>query len=263
MRKILGFDELIFKQPYKLLGNNLPKVEKNNFFLSFSDSLKYLLNESGIKKSDTLLLPDFYCPETSQEISKYAKLVFYEIKPNLSVDKTSYFAQIRKYKPRVIINYNFTGFTLTKQEKEILKKLSWNPILIDDCAHRILEAKEISFLTRNHFYIDSIRKYSPFLGSHLIHPKLKPKNVKSISFYKIKIIALQTLLQVLGHIAIYCNSRFFDNLGEHFFNIQDSIVGFSPIATSGDSLSYQLWKKLDLTQIKARKKELALVYFQQ
>lgn len=264
MKKILSFDDLLLFQPYAWDSNNLYQVKKENFFLSFTDACIYLITYFNISKKDYVLIPNFYCPDTVKILSNYLSVAFYDINDDLSINKGSYFAQLKKFSPKIIINYNFTGFSLTKAEKEKLQSLPSDTIIIEDCAHKIIRNEDIQPLTKNHFYIDSIRKYSPFLGSHLINYRMpKHSSIQRISLYKSKIAALQVLMQILGHISIIFNSRFFNDLGMYFFEKQDAIVGTSKKTTSGDILSYYLWKKLDLKKIKLHKSELIETYYQE
>lgn len=264
MKKFVGFVDCLFFQPFLFKKSRISSCFfKNRFFLSFGDSLLSLLNHYNISgQTEYALLPEFYCPDTTKFISRYLKVIFYKINQDFSVNKESYFSQIKNHQPRVIINYSFTGFSLTAEEVGKLKGLiNDSTIIIEDCAHRVLDCRNLSFINQNHFYLDSIRKNSPLLGSHLVSQnKNLDLKAKQINFYKIKCQALQCLKGFFDFLAYIFKSQKFYFISGTIFEWQDKIIGNYNQPTLGSYSSFYLYNLLDLEKIKNNRKRLALLY---
>lgn len=265
MNKLIGFSRPFILQP---LGGNkkwfLPKTARRNFFLCFSDALAAIFIHYKISgKNDFILMPSFYCPDALRIINQRAKIIFYEVNNDFSINKESYFNQIIEYQPKIILNYCFTGFDLTTAErKKIALICPKNSLIIEDCAHRILEKKDIKPVNANHFYIDSIRKFSPFLGSHLINTGFNcaPNTVDKINFYQIKCHFLQLIKGCLYFLSYLFNSRRFYLLAEEIFFKLDGLIGEYQRPTLGSCFSYKLYSFLNLNKIKNQRKSLASCY---
>lgn len=265
MVKIITFTRSFVFQPKKIFGDNLNfTVSRKNFFLSFVDALICIFdNYQIIDKKDYALLPSFYCPDTLRFISQRLKIVFYKINPDFTIDKENYFRLIKEYKPRVIINYNFLGVPFDTEDNLKLSGLAGNStIIIDDYAHKMLLANEIKFLNKNHFYIDSIRKHSSFLGSHLVSEHLfcsKSKMV-SLSWHKIKCYFWHWLKIRMEFFSYIFNSQKLYLIRDKIFFMADALVGENNQSHHGPILAFYLYNFLNLAKIKNYQKELALEY---
>ena len=263
MEKIVNFARPFIFQPLSWKSNGLPSFrKKNHFFLSFADALLCILKEYQIAgQKEYVLLPTFYCPDTIEFFRKYLKIIFYKINNDFTVDKNHYFKQIKDYKPRIIVNYNFLGVAFAADEKsQLINLINDSTIIIEDCAHRILLDSEISFINKNHFYLDSIRKYSPFLGCHLINNNFSysSRNVAKVNWYKIKFHSLQLIKGGLDFFSYLFNLK--PLLREKIFFLMDDLIGTHHKSTLGCSLSFYLYNFLNLKKIKKHHQQLALCY---
>ena len=263
MKKLIGF-----YNPYLLLPHqvplNLKKFQLSKFFLSFGDTFQYLLRHFNFSQDNIALLPNFYCPETLNTIRQNIRVVYYQINPDFSVDKKSYFNQIKAYQPDIIINYSFTGFSLTEVEKEELKNQTKpTAVIIDDAAHSLLENNFLP-LNSNHFLINSLRKHSPFLGSHLLGAnfKLKKNQIQWLNIYKVKCLALQWARNFFDLLSLTTNIEKFSDLSDKFFLAQDAIIGEYKKPTHGCPISFYLYQTVNWEKIKKHRKSLA-IYFSQ
>ncbi|EKD63874.1 MAG: hypothetical protein ACD_51C00161G0001 [uncultured bacterium] len=204
-------------------------------------------------------MPDFYCPSTLELIKQYAKVEFYKINDDFSVDKSDYFEKIQKHRPKIILNYSYTGFDLDEEDRNRLKNLcTESTIIIEDYAHKILHHSDIKPLNKNHFYIDSIRKHSPLTGCHVLNKDFKyPADiVDKVNFYKIKCLLLQGLKEFFGLLAYVFSSTRFYILSEDVFLKLDDLIGKNKRPTLGSILHYFLYNHLDLKKISNRQKSL-------
>lgn len=257
MKHLISFACPFPLQPLSIRHNEfLHKKHKKNFFMSFSDALKCIFETYKIsKENDCILMPNFYCPSTLNFISEHLKIVFYKIKNDFSVDEQDYFKKIEKYKPRIILNYCFTGFKL----RALCKK---STIIIEDYAHKILHNSDVKPINKNHFYIDSIRKYSPFTGCNLINENFdfQKSTVDKTNLYKLKCHFLQHLTESLLFLAHIFSSRHLYDLSEKTFLKLDGIIGKHHRPTLGNSLDYFLHSHLDLKKIADHRKKIAKYY---
>lgn len=263
MGRIVYFIRLYILQPLSLKKQEQsPKYDYNNFFMSFGDAFLYLMNAFKInKENDYILLPNFYCIDTINFIGQRGRLIFYKIKDDFSVDKNDYFQQIEKFKPRVIINYSFSGFKLDTNEVERLKKLAGSAIIIEDFAQSVLTNDRVKFYTDRHFYIDSIRKISPCLGAHLLSPQEPPKTpVELINFYKFRSYFLRLTSNFFNFIAYISNIGMFYRLGHKIFLALNSIIGEHPRPTKGCLLSFYLYNKIDIDRLIKHAQEITAHY---
>ncbi|MDP2586161.1 MAG: hypothetical protein Q8P32_00090 [Candidatus Komeilibacteria bacterium] len=262
MSKLISFLKPFIFQPLNW-PKHQPLFSRQYFFLSFGDSLSFLLEHYQFQPLQQIaLLPNFYCPETLKYLSRHFKIVFYQINDDFSVDKESYFKAIQQHQPGLIVNYCFTGFTLSEIEKSRLLGLIGNQtIIIEDYAHRIVDFKEWQSLSERHFIIDSIRKHAPVLGSHLINLAFKSSvKAEQWNFYKIKCHLLQLTKGLTALLAILLNSQKLHDLSEEMFFLQNQIIGVYPKSTLGNCLSFFLYNCLNLNDLKTHRQELSACY---
>lgn len=265
MKKIIEIVRPLILQPLTFNGSLLQgEIKINNFFISFSDALVCILSHYKISgKKEIILMPNFYCLETLNFISKYLKVIFYKVNDDFSIDKNSYFQQISKHKPRIILNYSFLGFSLSPEEKERLAKLcNKKTILIDDCAHKILSASEISPINENHFYIDSIRKHCSLLGSHLInrHFHYSLRNVELINWYKIKCELIYLTYETLIFFIYIFNSTKIYLIAEKVFTKFNLFIGEPPNKATLGGPSFYFYNFIDFKKIIKHNKSIVLEF---
>lgn len=264
MKNSVSFIRPFCLQPISFKKKSLLPYRKiKHFFLSFEDAVICIFQNYNLKKDEYILMPNFFCLDTLETVSKYLKIVFYQINTDFTVDKESYFQQIKKYNPRVVWNYSFVGFNLTENEETKLKEFCGeSKIIIEDFAHKILIRKMIKPINKHHFYIDSIRKHSSLLGAHLINDNFiyQNKNIQKINLYKIKIIFLKKIQNLLNILFYFFNLRFFYQLSEVLFIRMDNLIGKSKYGTLGSYISFYFYGLLDLVEIREHNKKLLITY---
>ncbi|MDD5749262.1 MAG: hypothetical protein PHO91_00545 [Patescibacteria group bacterium] len=265
MKKVIEVLRPLILQPFTLSGGLLQGERKiNNFFISFSDALVCIFSHYKISgKKEVILMPNFYCIETLNFISKYLNIIFYKVNDDFSIDKNNYFQQIIKYQPRIILNYSFLGFSLSPEEKIRLVKLcNKETIFIDDFAHKILSTSEISPINENHFYIDSIRKHCSLLGAHLInrHFHYSRRDVELINWYKIKCELTYLMYRVLIFFIYIFNSTKIYSISEKVFIKFNSFIGEPPNKATMGGLSFYIYNFIDFKKIIKHNKSIILTF---
>ncbi len=263
MGHVITFDHPILMQPFLPIPHNLlKKRNKKTFFLSFTDALICIFKEYGFTKDDVILVPDFYCPVTIETISAHMKVVSYPVNYDLQHDSASYIQTIKNLHPKVILNYTLGEFSLSKEEKALLASLPDDTVIIDDFAHRILTDSQIQPLTKNHFYIDSIRKYSPFLGSHVVNELFSFNKGDTVgqSFHRFQIQLLQFMMDLINIVALTFSVTRLSDLSIKLYEKQDEILSDIRKPSIGGWLSYYMWNYLDLEKIKAHRSNLVKTF---
>lgn len=233
---------------------------KKYFFLSWSEAMLFLFKHHKVSREDYLLLPNFFCPATLAFLAKNGKVLFYEINDDFSVNKESYFLQIEKFKPKVIVNFSLVGFNLNEDEEKKLQALVSNEaILIEDYAHQIIDAEPKKLFT-GHYYIDSIRKHSSLLGAHLVNFEGRVEGVERFNWYKFLCQFYRFCQNFCFLTAKIFSSTALYKMGYWFFLKLDEIVGESPVSTFGPIFSFHLYNLLDLKKINKNCRELLLSY---
>ena len=262
---MISFSVPLFLLPFNFFGKKICKNRNfKNFFLTFSDALLCLFNELKVSpEKDIILMPNFYCPDTLKLINKHIKIEFYKINDDLSVNIDDYFEQIQKHHPRIILNYCFLGSFLSDENKVQLKNLcSPSTVIIDDCAHSIISDDNLDFINENHFYIDSCRKHSPFLGSHLVnaHFQYSSKSADRFNFYKLKFEMVHFIEKTLDLLIYILPLKKFELWSQQLFLMGDAISCSPRKPARGSLLNYYLYDCLDLVKIKQHKKDLITYY---
>lgn len=261
--------KISFANPLSLQPLTFKKQEKNKhtFFLSFSDAFRRLAEHAPEMRKEIILIPNFYCPATINLMKgMMAKTVFYKINDDLSVNKESYFKQISKHKPGVIINYSFLGFTLTKNEQKRLKTICpKKTFVIEDCAHRILREKDIAYVCKNHIYIDSIRKHCSLLGANMYAKNLPTLNrrAQKINAYKFKNQYFQTIKNFFDLLTHISGSEKFHSASQRWFLKGDELIGTHAKPTLGGAISRMMYERLDKNKIKQHLYSLTAYYTDQ
>lgn len=234
----------------------------SGYFLSFADAWRGMFKHDA-GRTRTILVPDFYCPETLALYKNYGRLAFYQTNNDLTINIPSYLAALHKYRPEVIINYGFLSSPF--QDARVKSRLKHLPevMVIEDCAHRILLEKDLIFAHKNHVYIDSIRKQTSLLGSHLFGQSriIQAKSFERLNWYKVKSLCLKLLQEGLNISTYLLQSRWLHEKSEDCFEWLDDLIGANQEPTQGGFLSRLLWNHLDLRKILVHKKDLIGIYY--
>ncbi|MFA7682248.1 MAG: hypothetical protein WCX61_04435, partial [Candidatus Peribacteraceae bacterium] len=156
---------------YNLKSYKWPSGRKVLSFLSFADAFTYLIEHYALQKA-TLLVPSLYCQETLEYFRRYCHLVFYTINPEtLDADREDFTNILRSSQPRIVLLYNVLGKeTVLHQQTEWVRSLRDDAVIISDMAHSLLPLHPLTVLHPRHFFIDSARKCTPHMVSHLVCP---------------------------------------------------------------------------------------------
>lgn len=238
--------------------------QEDQFFLSFADAWRGIMKRFNTKVR-TILVPDFYCPETLALYKTYGTLFFYKTNEDLTINIPSYLAAVTLYHPDVIINYGYVSSPGQDDDVKALLRGLPETIVIEDCAHRILKKEDLVFVHRSHFYIDSIRKQTGILGSHLADQSqiLKSEHFTRLNWYKLHNYWLKFIQEGINLSTYLLQSRKLYEKSDVCFERLDGLIGSCEEPTLGGILARTLWNHLDIERIITHKKRLAGVYLEQ
>lgn len=180
-----------------------PSHLKRLFYLSYEDALWDIFKKKDIKNGSNVLVPDFFCRDVEDNIRNHGyNVVYYHIKKDLSVDVDDFENQIKTQKPSVVTVFHIVGITSNLfANREWIKLLNEETILIEDCVHRILDPQKIEIYKKNHFVINSLRKVVPLQGASVYGLKddlnFSPPPLYQSFFYSIKVHLLWLIMNIL------------------------------------------------------------------
>lgn len=218
-------------------------VSYGSFFLTFTDAVRSLFNAIALPPHSTMLLPGFYCPETMSFFESFGRIIFYRINDDLTVNEESYRSQRSTHNPAIIVHYAFFGFP-EKLARELPATSA--KLIIDDGAHCLLPPKNPP--AAHTVYIDSTRKRTTLLGSHLIGAP-KPLKGSFINWYSIRCSLLHAWYALLGCASVVSSSKMLYSLFESAFEAFDGNLGTGKNPTRGSIFSYWLWNHLDFKKL--------------
>ncbi|MGE5297883.1 MAG: hypothetical protein ACM3KM_01845 [Acidobacteriaceae bacterium] len=261
MAKLITHNVCASLLPYQWRKNRFPNFARSLFFLSFADAFRALINSLDVS-TRVILVPDFYCPDTLLLFKEFGDLRFYKTNPDLTINIDSYLESVKSLNPGLIVNYGFLGSPINDSRIRTLLQGLPETIIIEDCAHRILTEQDIAFVHNRHFYIDSIRKQTSILGSHLIFSADLPLPYPDGKFsaYKIRSLLVRAEQETVNMSAYLLQSQFLYLKSEALFDKLDAIIGTSKQPAEGGSLSKFQWSHLNLKKIKAHKASLVDAY---
>lgn len=263
MRSQITHNEMVSMLPFRREEGEWLADMEDRFFLSFADAWQQIMKRLSPMNS-TILVPNFYCPDTLALYGKYGTLVFYETNKDLTINIQSYIEAVRLYKPGIIINYGYLSSPLCDVQARQILKASPDIIVIEDCAHRILTKEDIKFVHKNHLYIDSIRKQTGMLGSHVVDQSrfLKKEKISKVNQYKIKVTGIKLLQEVINLITYWTQSRRLYLISDAVFEALDGTIGSYTKPTLGSEVFHTLWNHLDLEKLIDCKTQLARIYLE-
>jgi perosamine synthetase len=102
------------------------------------DALSLAISCLDLKPEDTVLLPAYLCKEVLRPFLGKARVMFYDIMPDLAADPAAIRHIVVKNKVKVMMIINYFGF-LQPYRQEIREIcIDHGVILIEDCAHSLL-----------------------------------------------------------------------------------------------------------------------------
>ncbi len=102
------------------------------------DALALAVSFLDLTPNDTVLLPAYLCREVLRPLSGKARVLFYDVKPDLTLDLQEIEQIVAKNRVKMMMIINYFGF-LEPRRKQIRQICSdWGIVLMEDCAHSLL-----------------------------------------------------------------------------------------------------------------------------
>jgi hypothetical protein len=233
---------------------------KRLFYLSYEDALWDLLIKKKIRKGSSFLIPDFFCTDVEKNIKNHGyKTFYYHINSDLSADTWDFEEKIKKYKPEIIIIFHPVGITSNLiTNREWIKSLPDETIIIEDCVHRLIDPQKIEIYKKNHFLINSLRKGVPLQGSSIYGRKddlnFNPPPLYQSFFYSLKVHNLWFLMN-------FCWSTGLFKIAEKLMKDGYDLIGDSILPARGYRAFKILEEYLDYKKISIINERQANLYF--
>jgi hypothetical protein len=105
------------------------------------DALTLAASWFGLRSDDAVLLPAYVCEEVIKPFSRTARIVLYDVRPDLGVD-ANLLDDVLQSNPRikVALFVNYFGFLQANRDDIKAVCARRNVALIEDCAHSLLTA---------------------------------------------------------------------------------------------------------------------------
>lgn len=251
-----------------------PKIQPKNFrsfYISWEDALWHLLELHKIKKNSTVMIPSFFCWDVVENMRAHGlQEIVYPVDKNFQTDPKIFAKLLKKHQPNVIVIFHAVGITNQLFENKYLwlKTLPQNAILIEDCVHKIIDPKEITFITKNHILMDSLRKVIPVQGSQVFSqfsiPQTTSKDNILTFWYRTQIIFWWTMMQFFLTVVFYSKNKKIQKIGnqlaEKSMKIGYDIIGDHNLPGAGSPIMNYLSKFIATESIKAIKQEQVGLY---
>lgn len=233
----------------------VPRHLKYLFYLSWEDALWDLLAKKNVKKGSFILLPDFYCSDVEKNIKMHGyKVAHYPVKRNFLVNPKLFISKVKTTNPAVVVILHSVGIT-----NNLLKNRDWmkvvpsKTIIIEDCAHRLVNPKDVKIWRKNYFVIDSLRKVIPIQGSRLFGKAhdidfKAPENLRTL-LYTTKVTVTWFLMQISWNLAQILRSRRFAFIAEKWMLAGYDIIGDSLSPGSGGKIFSFLVNYVDYDKV--------------
>lgn len=132
------------------------------------DALKFVIENSGFKDHDEVLLPAFGCPSIVEAfLAKRMKVQFYRVTSSLDIDVDDIQQRVIPGKTKALLFIQYFGFLQDKQKVDKLKELGL--VLIEDRTHALF-SKNCNISADYSFA--SLRKLLPVPEGCLLWSKL-------------------------------------------------------------------------------------------
>jgi len=102
------------------------------------DALELAVSALNLQRSDVALLPAYLCVEVLKPFLSRCQVVFYDIRPDASIDPSEIEQHLSRHHPKVVLFINYFGFLqpYRAQIKTLCQREG--ALLIEDCAHSLL-----------------------------------------------------------------------------------------------------------------------------
>lgn len=197
-------------EPFNILAyvdffkrNTLPNGAKCEYFLSWEDALWELIRAGKIPPRSKALVPSFWCEDVIENMQDHGvRCVTYRVDSSFQCAEDIIIDAISKHTPQVVVIFHAVGIRnrLLTENTKWLAALDSECIFIEDSVHSIISPREVSFVRKNHFIIDSWRKVVPLQGSTIYYKEGDlPSNFRqsrNITLPMLEIMSLWFLMQV-------------------------------------------------------------------
>jgi hypothetical protein len=233
-------------------------------FLSFQDAFDYLIKAYSLE-GQKILLPSFYCDATVRNMSEKLRVILCQVdRERIDVNYDDFVEKIRLEKPRVIILYNFLGMnSLLYRKRDWLRYVPEDTVIISDFAHSLLPNHRLLFLSKNHFYIDSARKCTPFMIAHLIAPEgfvLQKNLIRPFNMFKIYVRLLFFLKNKLFRLAQWTKSTILEHIATAISIEHNRLIGERITPNRAFSLDHLLYCHINFERIVEHRRMLFHTY---
>jgi hypothetical protein len=134
------------------------------------------------------------------------RVAYYRVSGELEVDEDSLLDQLRAVNPELVVLFHVLGMYPRNPElpREIRRR-SGRAMIIEDCAHALIDPDEIQLLDDRHYCIDSLRKVSALQGARLFafSREALPAPGRSMSVGR----AICGVIFLLWHIVLWLTSH--------------------------------------------------------
>ncbi len=255
-----------FKKKLKIQPNTF-----RSFYISWEDALWHLLELHKIKKNSTVMVPSFFCWDVVENMQAHGlQKIVYPVDKNFQTNPKIFAKLLKKHQPNVIVIFHAVGITneLFENKNLWLENLPKNSILIEDCVHKIIDPKKITFITKKHILMNSLRKVVPVQGSQVFSQFVIPQTTMQqnlITFwYRTQIIFWWTMMQFFLTVVFYSKSKKIQKIGnqlaEKSMKIGYDIVGDHNLPGSGSAVMNYLSKFIATESIKTTKQQQVELY---
>jgi len=279
MQKTIPIQPNGFFKYLSVRKNSHIKGQNTLFYISWKAAFRDLILAKKIKSSSVVLLPEFYCTNTAARMNNLGlRIKWYPCDKNFQTDPAYFKKCIKKYNPAIIVIFNPLGITnsLFKQKKMWIHALQYNSLLIEDCANRIINPKNIKLIAKNHVLIDSLRKVSPLYGARLFGSSSVLNYKQNPSLYSFLYGAVVLLLSIifqlmLGLVSTLKNlsislllNRIAERIMVHIYTLQppinQSIPGLSILKYLSCYLKYGEIEKTKTSQMDKYEEQLKKIW---
>ena len=243
----------------------------SRFCLSWEDGLWHVLKVHAIPKGSVVLVPSFFCWDVVKNMQQHGLVhKVYAVDKNLQPIEAEFIAQLKQWKPAVVIIFHSVGITnnLFKNPSKWLPFVSIDALIIEDSVHRVVDSSRISFITKNHYVIDSLRKVVPIQGSWMYAGHRIPKIPVSVSvrtvWYRVLILFWWLVMQFFLVLVYYSRASSIEKKGNTLAELAMlrgyEAVGVHLQPSPGHSIMAFLSRKIALQKNFSIKKKQALRY---
>ena len=212
-------------------------------------------------------MPNFYCLDVVKNIREHGyRVELYPLDNNFQIAPKRFMKLYRDMCPSVVILFAASGITSNLSEnKAVIKKMTEHSLIISDYVHRIIDPQQVTFLSRRHIVIDSIRKNTPLPGSFVyltqdLAQELEAPSLRTIPYVllvSLRYLYYRTLLSIAAHLHNTSLVTYADVVA---LKAHDDLVGDSQLGNAGLPWVPHIHRHLNLKKIKRTKKSQVKTY---